>query len=56
MKADLNKAERDEYKRIYDLRDKLRGENSDATVEVTKGAVIMNGSEVDRFKTPTTDF
>ena len=56
MKADLNKAERDEYKRIYDLRDKLRTENPHATVEITKGVVIMNESEVDKFKTPTTDF
>ena len=56
IKADLNKAERDEYKRIYDLRDKLRTENPDATVEVTKGSVIMNGSEIDKFKSPTTDF
>ena len=56
VKADLSKEERNEYKRIYDLRDKLSEENPTATVVVTKGVVLMNGTEIDKYKNPTLDF
>ena len=56
VKADLTKEERNEYKRIYDLRDKLIQENPTATVVVDKGVVIMNGSQIDKYKNPTLDF
>ena len=56
VKADLSKEERKEYKRIYDLRDKLSEENPTATVVVTKGVVLMNGTEIDKYKNPSLDF
>ena len=56
IKADLTKEERDEYKRIYDLRDQLEIDNPGKEVTVDKGSVIMDGNVMDKFKTPTTDF
>ena len=50
IKADLTKDERDEYKRIYDLRDKLAKENPEKTVVVEKGTVKMDGTTIDKFK------
>ena len=56
VKADLSKGERDEYKRLYDLKDKLQQENPGATVLVDKGAVLINGTQIDKFKNPGMDF
>ena len=56
IKADLNKAERTEYKRIYDLKDKLQLENPNDTVQVNKGVLTLNGTQIDKFKNPSMDF
>ena len=56
IKADLTKAERDEYKRLYDLKDKLCEDYPTATVVIEKGTVKLNGEVVDKYKTPTTIF
>ena len=56
IKADLNRDERDEYKRLYDLKDKLMEENPEKTVIIDKGVLTLDGEEVDRYKTPKTFF
>ena len=56
IKADLTKDERMEYKRIYDLRDQLARDNPGKTAIVDKGAVKLDGQEIDRYKTPNSGF
>ena len=56
IKADLTKSERDEYKRIFDLKDTLAKENPNKIVVIEKGTVKMDGIVVDKYKAPTMDF
>lgn len=49
IKADLSKAERDEYKRLYGVKDKLVAENPLATIVVEKGLLKMDGVQVDKY-------
>ena len=53
IKADLTKDERTEYRRLYDLRDQLARGNPGKTAIVEKGAVKLDGHEIDRYKTPS---
>ena len=53
IKADLTKDERAEYKRLYDLRDKLTQDNPGKVVVVDRGVVKLDGQEIDKFKAPS---
>ena len=53
IKADLTKEERAEYKRLYDLKDKLCQDNPGKVVVVDRGAVKLDGQEIDKFKAPS---
>ena len=56
IKADLNKQERDEYKRLYEVKDKLAVDNPNATIVVEKGLLKMNGIQVDKFSVKPAGF
>ena len=56
IKADLNKAEREEYKRLYDMKDQLIAENPTKKIEIDKGVLRMDGKEVDKYKPPSSVF
>ena len=50
IKADLTKAEREEYSRIYKEKEKLESEDNTATVIFERGKLIVNGTVVDQLK------
>ena len=51
MKADMPKIERDEYTRLYTEKLKIEREFPSKKVEITKGKLMVDGTEVDRMKT-----
>ena len=56
IKADLNKAEREEYKRLYEVKDKLAADNPNADVIIEKGLLKMDGVQVDKFSVNSAGF
>ena len=50
IKADLSKQEREEYSRFFKEKERIESEDSNATVEINKGKLIVNGRVVDQLK------
>ena len=56
MKADLTKRDREEYSRLFKLKETLEKDNPEKTVRYEKGKIIMENETVDEFKSASQIF
>ena len=50
IKADLSKKEREEYTRLYKLKENMVSQDSNCGAEVVKGKLVVNGNVIDQVK------
>ena len=51
LKADKTKKERDEYKRLYKVKEQLEKDEPNKKVEINYGKLLVDGTPVDKIDT-----